>query len=236
MIYSTMKNKAMSVQKFQNTLGNIRDQLNLEKASSQAKDNRIKSFEDLIIEVGYDPTNVKVADELIKKKNADIAALKKQLKLPHNEHPEENEVLQDANQKYEMMNLIFQLTTQIKEMEIEMDKLVQEKEASKEAVPVTVIPVVNTVVPSTLVESLAPTVPMATTLLVTSATTSTTKSSTTAVQPTDEASKLIKSMQDMYIQTNEINRLKEQLKILEDEKKLAKIMHKNEDQSSQTGQ
>ena len=88
-----MTNKAMSVQKLQNTLGNIRDQLKLEKSSSQAKDNRIKSLEDLIIELGYHPTNVKVADELIKKKNADIVALKKLLKMPPTEHPQAKEVL-----------------------------------------------------------------------------------------------------------------------------------------------
>ena len=114
MIYSTMTTKAMSVQKLQNTLGNIKYQLKLEKASSQAKDRKIKSLEDLVIEVGNDPTNVKVTDELIKKRNADIVALKKQLKLPPSEHPQEKEVLQDANQKDEMMNLILQLTTQIK--------------------------------------------------------------------------------------------------------------------------
>ena len=45
MIYSTMTNKAMSVQKLQNSLENIKAQLKLEKASSQAKDNRIKSLE-----------------------------------------------------------------------------------------------------------------------------------------------------------------------------------------------
>ena len=36
----------------------------------------------------------------------------------------------------------------------------------------------------------------------------------------------------MSIQTNEINRLKEQIKILEDEKKLVQIMHTNETQKS----
>ena len=83
MIYSTMTTKAMSVQKLQNTLANIRDQLKLEKSSSQAKDTRIKSLEELVIDVGYDPKNVKFAEELIKKKNAEIAALKKQLKLKY---------------------------------------------------------------------------------------------------------------------------------------------------------
>ena len=106
MSYSTMTNKAMSVQKFQNTLENIRGQLKLEKASSQAKDNRIKSLKDFIVKVAYDRNNVKVAEELIKKNNADIVALKKKLKLPPTEYPKEKEFLQDSNQKDEMMNLI----------------------------------------------------------------------------------------------------------------------------------
>ena len=77
MIYSTLTTKEMSAQKLHNTLINVRDQLKVEKASSYAKDTRIKSLEELVIEVGYDPTNVKVAEELIKKKNTDIAALRK---------------------------------------------------------------------------------------------------------------------------------------------------------------
>jgi len=44
MIYSTMTNKAMSVQKLQNSLDNITTQFKLEKASLQAKDNTIKSL------------------------------------------------------------------------------------------------------------------------------------------------------------------------------------------------
>lgn len=39
-------------------------------------------------------------------------------------------------------------------------------------------------------------------------------------------------MQDMSIQINEVNRLKDQIKSLEDEKKLAQTMHKNETQKS----
>ena len=75
------------------------------------------------------------------------------------------------------------------------------------------------------------TFPVATSIS-TSATTSAINSTTTATHPSDEAGKLIKAMQDMSIQTNEINRLKEQIKSLEDEKKLVQIMHKNETQKS----
>lgn len=84
-------------------------------------------------------------------------------------------------------------------MENEMDKLVLEKKARSKEVIFTVIPVVTTAMPSTLVESLSPTVPMDTTLPVTSTTTSTTYSSTSTTQPTDEASKLVKTMQEMSI-------------------------------------
>lgn len=59
MLYSTMTVKSMSVQKLQNSLDNIKVELKLEKASSKARDNRVKALEDLVIEVGYDPKNVK---------------------------------------------------------------------------------------------------------------------------------------------------------------------------------
>ena len=76
MIYSTMSKKEMSAQKLQNTLKNVRDQLKVEKAPSYYKDTIIKSLEELVIELGYGPSNVKAAEELVKKKNADIAALR----------------------------------------------------------------------------------------------------------------------------------------------------------------
>jgi hypothetical protein len=37
--------------------------------SSFAKDNRIKCLEELVLKIGYDPSNVKVVEELLKKKN-----------------------------------------------------------------------------------------------------------------------------------------------------------------------
>ena len=111
MIYSTMTHKYLSVQKLQNSIENIKTQFKLEKASSQEKDNRIKSLEDLVMEVGYNPKDIKVAEELNKKKNVDIVSLKKQLKLPTTEHPQTKEVLKNENQKDEMMNLIIQLKT-----------------------------------------------------------------------------------------------------------------------------
>jgi len=39
-------------------------------------------LEDLVIELGHDPKDIKATEKLIKKNNDDIAALKKQLKIP----------------------------------------------------------------------------------------------------------------------------------------------------------
>lgn len=58
-------------QRLENSLNNKTTQLQLEKASSQAKDNKIKSLEELIIGLGHDPKEVKAAKALIKKKDED---------------------------------------------------------------------------------------------------------------------------------------------------------------------
>ena len=93
MVYSTLANKALLAHKLQNSLHNTSAQLELEKASSLAKDNRIKSLEEIIIELGHDPKDAKGIKALIKKEE-DIAALKKQLKLPITMHPQTTEVSQ----------------------------------------------------------------------------------------------------------------------------------------------
>ena len=77
MIYSTLTGKAMASHKLQDSLDNVTAQYKLEKASSQAKDSRIKSLEELVIELNHDPSDIKATEQLIKKKNEDIAALKK---------------------------------------------------------------------------------------------------------------------------------------------------------------
>lgn len=87
MIYSTFIGKAMDAHKLQSSLDNIATQYKLENASSEAKDNRIRSLEDLVIELGHDSNDIKATKKLINKMNDDIAALKKKLKLPHSEHP-----------------------------------------------------------------------------------------------------------------------------------------------------
>ena len=99
----------MSVQKLQNIVTTMKYQMKLDKASLYAKYLKIKSLEELVMQVGYDPANVKVAEQLVKKKNEDIAALRKRIKLPSTEHPQAKEIIQEQTQKDDMMNLIFQL-------------------------------------------------------------------------------------------------------------------------------
>ena len=117
----------MSATKMQNTIFNMQDQMKLDKASLHSKDLRIKSLEDLVLQIGVDPSDVQAAQTLIKKKNDDIATLRKQLKLPQSEHPQTKEILQEQIEKDEMMKLVLKLTAQVKDMENQMDLLMKEK-------------------------------------------------------------------------------------------------------------
>jgi hypothetical protein len=85
MVFYTLAHASTTASKLQVTLNNVQTQLKLEKISSFAKENRIKTLEELVIKIDYNPSNVKATEEMIKKKNADIASLRKQLKLPPTE-------------------------------------------------------------------------------------------------------------------------------------------------------
>jgi hypothetical protein len=52
--------------------------------------------------------NVKAAEEMIKNKNSDIASLRKQLKLPPTEDPQENEIDEKEGEKDEMLKLLME--------------------------------------------------------------------------------------------------------------------------------
>ena len=58
MLYSTVATKAMSSNKLQNTILNMQYQMKMDKASLYAKDLRIKALEELVLQVGYDPSNI----------------------------------------------------------------------------------------------------------------------------------------------------------------------------------
>lgn len=44
--------------------------------------------------MGHDPKDIKVTEQFIKKKNEDIVALKKQIKVPQLQHAQTKEVLE----------------------------------------------------------------------------------------------------------------------------------------------
>ena len=94
MVYASLADKTPQAHKLQNSLHNTSAQLELEKASSQAKDNRIKYLEEIIIELGHDPNDPKGVQALMKKKDEDIAALRKMVKLPPTLHPQTEGVAQ----------------------------------------------------------------------------------------------------------------------------------------------
>lgn len=108
--------------------------------------------------LGHDSKDVKVAEKLIKKKNDEIAALKKQHKIHPLHHPQTDEVLENQKEE-ELMEFILKLNDQLKETKKELDKLIQSKHSELATTSQTIIPIVSTTVPSTLAASLAPTVP-----------------------------------------------------------------------------
>lgn len=127
MIFSTLANTSLTAAKLQVSLNNVQYQLKLENISSLAKDNKIKSLEEMVLKVGYYPSNVKAIEELLKKKNDDITSLRKQLKLPAIEDSQAKEMAESEGHKEEMLKLIMEQNAYIKEMDVEMDKFVKEK-------------------------------------------------------------------------------------------------------------
>jgi len=68
-----------------------------------AKDSRIKYLEDLLIQLGYNPSNIAVAETLVRRKNAIIASLRRQLKMPVTEDLMANEIEETETRKLEIM-------------------------------------------------------------------------------------------------------------------------------------
>ena len=68
MISSAFTNTTMILSKLQVTLANVQSQLKMEKVSALARGTRIKALEDLVIKVGFDPSNINVAEDLVRKK------------------------------------------------------------------------------------------------------------------------------------------------------------------------
>lgn len=70
---------------------------------------------------------MKVVEALIKKKDEDIAALRKQLKLPPSRHPQTAEIIQQRSEE-ELMDLVLKLNEQLKETKQELEKSLKDKQ------------------------------------------------------------------------------------------------------------
>lgn len=124
MVYATLADKAMLAHQLKESLKNTNTQLDLEIMSSSAKDNRIKTLEEIIVDLGNDPRNPKGIKALMKKKEDDIAALKKQLRLPATMHPQTAELVQEKEVE-DTMDLLMSMNQ--RQMEEELERAVQGK-------------------------------------------------------------------------------------------------------------
>ena len=92
MVYATLAEKAILAHELKESLKNTNTQLDFERLSSTAKDNRIKTLEDIIVDLGHDPKDPKGVRTLMKKKDDDIATLKKRLRMLPTKHPQTEEL------------------------------------------------------------------------------------------------------------------------------------------------
>ena len=141
MVYASLADKTLVNYRLQNSLNNTTAQLELERASSQAKDNRIKALEDIIIELGHDPKDVKAVQELLKLRDADMAALKKMIKIPATLHPQTEEFAQLRQDKDATAMLVtlykqlIQTQEKLEELEAALQAALQQKEAGQTSQP-----------------------------------------------------------------------------------------------------
>jgi hypothetical protein len=70
---------------------------------------------------------VKQVEEMIKKKNVDIAYLRKQLKLRPTKYSQAKEIAETEAEKDEMLKLIMKQNAQLKEMEAELEKILKRR-------------------------------------------------------------------------------------------------------------
>jgi len=211
MVYATMADKTLLTYKLKNSLNNTTAQLELEKASSQAKDNRIKSLEEIIIDLGHDPSDPKAVQALMKKKEEDIAALRRMVKLPATLHPQTESV---AKQKKEEDVVAMLLTLHKRLMETEGSLEVALKQKEGEPIPQPQPPVINLEDPPQIVRPpLVQTTKVETT---TSDPQASEKEAETKQAPGLSMQGMMKELQALEAQMNELKDAKDKLAQLEE--------------------
>jgi len=143
-------------------------------------------LEELVLNIGYDPSNLKAVEEILQKKNVDIASLRKQLKFPPTKDAQPKDIAKTKGENDEMLKLIMEENAQLKEMEAELEKLLKYKEQSKpmEFIPLSATPLIGVSTTSSIeIPSVAP---------------------LTTLEKTTE---LEKSMEEMNLKETKISRL-----------------------------
>jgi len=125
------------------------------------------------------------------------------------------------------MDLVLKLNDHLKETEKKLDTLIQLKQEDVATSSTNVIPTVSIAVPSTLAASLAPTIPLATTLPATTEYTPATGTSG------EKVAELVKAMEEMTIQATKMKNINENVAKLEINCKLAQLKQKEETQKAQ---
>ena len=221
MVYASLANKTLENYRLENSLNNIAAQLELERASSQAKDNIIKALEEIIIELGHDPKDIEAVQALLKLRDADMAALRKMVKVPATIHPQTGEVAQlrhDQDASAMLVSLYKQMIqTQEKLVESEaaqaaLQAALQQKEGGQTSQPPPEI--INLEEPP---QTTAP------------PTEQTTPSTSTTAPTTEQAPSL-----DMQKLKNEIQALKAQMAELNEARESLAKLNERYDKSKQT--
>jgi len=127
MVYATLVDKAMLAHELKESLININTQLDLEKISSLAKDNRIKTLEEIILDLGHDPKDHKGVKALMKKKDDDIVALRNQLRFSPTVHRQTAELVKEKESE-DAIDLLMRLNQRIVQMEEELERTFQGKQ------------------------------------------------------------------------------------------------------------
>jgi len=211
MAYATLVDKAMLAHQLKEPLTNTNTQLDLERMSSTAKDNRIKTLEEIIMDLGHDPKDAKGIKTLMKKNEDDITTLKKQLRLPTTMHPQTAELAQEK-QGEDMMDLMMRMNQRIIHMEQELEKVVQDKQGESTPQPPVIAPIVPTVFP-TLEATIPPIIPPSTTD--TSTTDASAASATTTPKSSMSMEEMMKAVKEIEIQMTKLKEAKEKLAKLE---------------------
>ena len=208
MLYATLVEKATLAHELKESLNNTNTQLDLERLSSTAKDNRIKTLEEIIVDLGHDPKDPKGVKTLMKKKYDDIAALKKRLRLLPTEHPQTGE-LQKEKEAEDNLDLMMRLNQRLIDLEEELERAIQSKQGESASQPPQTVPAVVTIPPPPLTDT-PPTVPATTTA------TDATAATTTIPEAGMSMDKLTKSINELRLQETEIKEAKEKLAKLEE--------------------